>query len=98
MPPGRYVQGCEMMSYVMLCFLPMPFSYFCFLESKEIISLNTVKSYILFSAHFILIFIIFSKSAVNEMNFVILGVPSYKSHVFTIKLVLVRYGKNFSDI
>ena len=41
--------------------------------------------YLLFSALFHLTFICLSKSEVNKINFVVLGVPNYKSYVFTRK-------------
>lgn len=47
--------------------------------------LNTDLKSVLFSALFHLTFICLSKSEVNKINFVVLGVPNYKSYVFTRK-------------
>ena len=46
---------------------------------------GTEPALFLFSALFHLTFICLSKSEVNKINFVVLGVPNYKSYVFTRK-------------
>ena len=54
-------------------------------SGKNVNKFNEMKLTPLFSALFHLTFICLSKSEVNKINFVVLGVPNYKSYVFTRK-------------